>query len=138
MPDTPVRNINQESDFKDKLIKLIPAEIIAAYMAIDGFLANPGVSSPSIPTVVVAVFLLVLTPFYLINIYKVANKFQIVFTMCTFVVWLYSLGGPFKFWKWPNGLAVWEPKWGAIVLMAWTLLIPLCVPSKPDGKPAGS
>ena len=134
MPDTPVRNIDKDSDFKDKLIKLIPGEVVAAYMAIDGIIPPPTQSAHSrTMSIVVAVVLLAVIPFYLKKVYSVVNVQQIVFTMGSFVVWLYSLGGPFKYFYGADGGSIHVPWIGSIILILWTLFIPFFVTPKADG-----
>ncbi len=137
MSDTAIRNIDKESDFKDKLIKLIPGEVVAAYMAIDGIVPPVDQSSHSrTMSVLAAVVLLAVIPFYLKKIYSVANNQQIVFTMGSFVVWLYSLGGPFKYFYGSDGGSIHVPWIGSIFLILWTLLIPFFVTS--SSTPTGS
>jgi hypothetical protein len=98
MSEPSSRNITPETDFKDKLIKVIPGEVVAAYMAIDGIIPPPSQSRHTLTMLLVsAIVLLALIPFYLKKFQGVTNNKQIVFTMGTFLVWLYSLGGPFKY-----------------------------------------
>ena len=145
MPDTPVRNIDKDSEFKDRLIKLIPGEVVAAYMAIDGIIPAEGQSSHSkTMAIIVSIVLLVAIPFYLKRVYSVVNTRQIVFTMGTFIVWLYSLGGPFKYFHGADGGTIHVPWMGSIFLILWTLFIPFAVtpaadpaPAPPNPPPAG-
>lgn len=111
------RNITNINTYKDVLIKLIPSEIVAAYMVIDGLIPS-GEPYAKWLALIVSLILAVFTPLYLRFIYKVRNQIQILFTTGTFIVWLYWLGGPFKLWN-----MHYQPI-GSILLVLWTLLIP--------------
>ena len=124
MPDTPIRKIVPQSDYADKLIKLIPGEIVAAYMAIDG-LIPPDSRHTQNSSIIVAVVLFAIIPFYLRRLYAVTSVPQIIFTMLSFVVWLYSLGGPFKYFRGPDGDPIHVPWIGSIILILWGVAIPL-------------
>lgn len=58
------REINDNQQFTDKLVKLIPTEIIGAYMALAGFLGFNHVSSMSpkeeIPAILIQVVFFIL------------------------------------------------------------------------------
>lgn len=120
------REISEANDYKDKLLKLIPSEIVAAYMVIEGLMPEDQNSSKYI-TVGVTAFLIAITPVYLTKLYHVHRKRQIVFTSLSLIVWIYSLGGPFKLW------GIYTPQLASIILILWTLLIPLIVSQR--GEP---
>lgn len=126
MEMTPVKNITPESDYRDKLLKLIPGEVVAAYITIDGIIPAKEASAKWV-SLVVSIILLSAIPLYLIKTFEVINTRQIYFTMASFVVWLYSLGGPFKFWALAPGVELHVPYIGSILLILWTLLIPFFV-----------
>jgi hypothetical protein len=118
------REITSTSKYRDVLLKLIPSEIIAAYMVIDGLLPA---EQPSAKWLALAagIALAILTPAYLIRIYSVKDWSQVLFTTGTFAVWVYWMGGPFELWGIHNQAI------GSVVLVLWTLLVPLLnVPSK--------
>jgi hypothetical protein len=138
------REINEEQPYRDKLLKLIPTEIVGAYMVLSGmlgygaastgatstFTAAPPVSDSDLKKVLIqAVFivLLVLTPIYLRVISKVKNLAQIVASTISFVVWVYTLGGPFVVWQ------VYYAIVGSVILVLWSLIAPLFVSAKPEG-----
>ncbi len=110
------REVKVNQNYKSKLLKLIPSEIIAAYMVIEGIIPE---DRKYIGTLVLSVILLVLVPLYLKKIYKVRRIGQHVFVMIAFLVWIYSLGGPFKYWN------IWEAWIGSSLLILYTLSIPL-------------
>ena len=112
------RQITSLSSYRDTLVKLIPSEIVAAHMVISGLLP---VDRPSSKWLAVAssFVLVILTPIYLKKLYSIKRRSQILFMTGTFIVWMYWMGGPFVYW----GLH--DPAVGSIILVLWTLLIPL-------------
>lgn len=134
------RELNQTQPFQDRLVKLIPTEIVAAYMLLTGLLGFAPVTAdapkadgaPGMDgTLVVVVFvaLLALTPFYLWRVNKVSNAPQIGVTTASFAVWVYSLGGPFVVWK------IYDPRIAAVALVLWCLMAATLTPAKPDAAP---
>lgn len=111
------REIHRDNLYKDRLLKLIPSEIVAAYLVIDGLIP---VEDPKAGVVLLtaSIVLLIFIPFYLKITMKVEKPVQILFTMISFVVWVYSLGGPFAYFGLYTGYI------GSVILVLWTLLIP--------------
>jgi len=109
------REIKANQEYLGRLLKLIPSEIIAAYLAIQGFIpaesAKWGLS-------IVTLVLLIITPFYLKSVQKVEKKSQIFVSTFSFLIWVYSLGGPFVFWN------IHQPWISSIILLLWTTFIP--------------
>lgn len=128
MPLTPVKDITANSDYSDKLLKLIPGEVVAAYITINGIIPEDQPSAKWV-SLIVAIILLLAIPLYLTKTLSVMNMRQVYFTMGSFVIWLYSLGGPFKFWDKATGIHFHIPYIGSILLILWTLLIPFAVPA---------
>jgi hypothetical protein len=114
-----IKDTNQSTEkYTEKLLKLIPSEIIAAYLAIDGILSSqPDIQKQIIPWV--CAFLLISIPFHLWFLFNVRKLFQIIVTMISFVVWIFSIGGPFLYHTWYLKI------YGAVVLILWTLTVPL-------------
>ena len=112
------REIKSYNHYKDRLLKLIPTEIVAAYLVIEGMIPEEGPRAAWV-SLVSALVLLILIPFYLRQTMSVRRTGQVVFTMISFVVWVYSFGGPFAFYGLYVGYI------GSILLVIWTLLIPL-------------
>ena len=115
------REIRVDQNYKDRLLKLIPSEIVAAYMVLAGIIPK---DSAKWGTLVVSIVLLILVPFYLWKIQNVKITSQILVTAISFVVWLYSLGGPFEAW------GFYESWIGSAILILWTLIIPIVVNPK--------
>ncbi len=116
------REIRPDQRYRDRLLKLIPSEIVAAYMVLSGIIPA---DRARWGTLIVSIVLLVLVPLYLWRMQNVQRTLQLIVTMVSFVVWLYSLGGPFEPW------GLYEAWIGSIVLVLWTLVIPLVVNPKP-------
>ena len=110
------REVKVNQDYKSKLLKLIPSEIVAAYMVIEAIIPD---DRKYIGTLVLSVVLLIMVPLYLKNVYKVKRAGQHIFVMIAFAVWIYSLGGPFKYWN------IWEAWIGSSLLILYTLTIPI-------------
>ena len=128
------RQVDDTQPYQDKLVKLIPTEIVGAYMVLTGILgvdptsaAIAGQIPDSVlkPVLIQVVFfaLLVLTPIYNVRVNRVSNIAQVVVTTLSYVVWVYTLGGPFVVWH------VYYPVIGSVVLVLWSLIAPLIVAS---------
>jgi len=112
------RSIDVSNKYSEKLIKLIPSEIIAAYLAIDGIASSTLNMRQSI-LIGSTIFLLILIPFYLKYLFNVTKWAQIIITMVSFLVWIFSIGGPFLQFAW------YLPAYGSVILILWTLTVPL-------------
>lgn len=114
---------NTPNDFKDRLVKLIPSEIVTAYITIQGLIIGYNGNNKSLYTIIAFCFLLILTPFYLKVVSQVTKIGQIVFTTIAFVIWVLAMGG-FKL-MFPSYGEVFSEFLGSIVLIIYTLMIPL-------------
>jgi hypothetical protein len=133
------RQINQTQPYQDKLVKLIPTEIVGAYMVLAGMIGFGPTPTRAVPIAlrpipepvlksaliqIVFFALLVMTPLYLWKVSKVHQFTQIVLTTISFVIWVYTLGGPFVVW------GAFYPLVGSVVLVLWSLAIPLFVQAR--------
>jgi len=75
------REVKTDQDYKMKLLKLIPSEIVAAYILIGSIIPD---EYKLWGTVVTAVIMLVLIPFYLKRLYDVKRLGQIIYIMVAF------------------------------------------------------
>lgn len=116
-----------------RLIKYIPAEIIAVYVLVEGFIgaAHPGGGGNSTgqfkldPTQQFLVFgaFLIATPIYTAIATKMAWA-QVIISIVSFAAWAFALGGPFlNLSSYQN-----EPFIAAIVLPVVVLLAGFVVP----------
>ncbi len=118
------REINTGQNYVEKLLRLIPSEIVAAYLVISGIIPY---NFSKWGFLIISVILLAIIPFYLWRILNVKNKLQIISTAIAFAIWMYSLnGGPFfAFGLYKSWLA-------SIILIIWTLIMPIIIVPKDD------
>ncbi|HVP17834.1 MAG TPA: hypothetical protein VMU36_02495 [Spirochaetia bacterium] len=128
------RSIEGENSFLQVLLKLIPSEVIAVFIFIQGVMpARP------LPHIVVMLLLVALTPIYLSQASGVRSQAQLFVSTMSFVVWVYAIGaGPFRFVRPPY----YEPWHGAVALAVWTLVPPIFLtprdePRAPKGQARG-
>ncbi len=109
-------------DYKDRLFKYIPADVIALYLTLDGILATAA-PAENLPLDalrwIVAGVVFVLTPLYLARVAKVTKRKQIAISTSAFAVWAFYLGGPFK------TLEFYHPVYGALLFVVFTFVVPI-------------
>ena len=111
------RSIEQENSFLQVLLKLIPSEVIAVFIFIQGVMP-----AELLPHLVVAVLLVAITPVYLNRASGVTSRAQPIVSTLSLVVWIYAIGtGPLRFIRPPY----YEPWHGAVALAVWTLVPPI-------------
>lgn len=121
------REIKNTDQFKERLLKLIPSEIIAAYVAIQGLMVS--LNSEILVQLIIA-FLTIITFLYLHQIEQVSNLKHKLFSTVSFPIWVYAVA--------PESIvgdSIYDPQLASIVLVLWTLLIPLVVVPKIAGQP---
>ncbi len=132
------REVADQNPYQDKLLKLIPTEIVGAYMFLSGVVSGGPESAAQTAgnvlddNLIYIVFfaLLALTPLYLWRVSNVTNVVQIIVTTVSYVVWVYTLGGPFSIW------GIYSPAAGSVFLVIWTLAMPMLVPANDQPPPA--
>jgi hypothetical protein len=119
---------NRTASYFEKLIKYIPGELVAAYLALDGILREELMGDPISMWLYWGVFiaLLVLTPLYVkYRPSQEAKEQSIRYHCCAatvaFAVWVFALGGPFAV-TWPS---IYRPVYGSLLLIVTTLIIPV-------------
>jgi hypothetical protein len=123
--------------YKDKLLKLIPAEIVAAFLTLKGVLdAAQHVERIDLIQWIVFAGLLIFTPLFYRYVYKVKDVKQHLITALAFVVWVFTVGGPFdQFFLDTDGQLL--PVKGilaSILLVFFTLSVPLLMQAE-DPEP---
>ena len=113
------------NDFKDRLIKLIPAEIIAAYITISGLIisfseGDPNADKSNLLWIIILV-LMIFTPVYLVKVSGVSKKGQILFSTIGFLVWAFATASPYT----KEILGFSFQLITSVILILYTLLIPL-------------
>jgi magnesium-transporting ATPase (P-type) len=120
------REIKDYQSYQDRLLKLIPSEIVGAYMVLQGIIPA---ASAKWGTLIVSAILLIMTPAYLYRLQGVQRFSQLGVTTVSFAVWVYSLGGPFQYWN------LYQPWIGSTILVLWTLTVPMIVNPQTDQNP---
>ncbi len=127
----------------EKLVKYIPADIVAGYVAISGILTEHN-NQPLWLSWGVFGVLLALTPLYVCYRkteppgFVFSKTFHWVTACIAFTAWVFALGGPFA-----ASFSWYQPYLGSIVLILTTLIIPVLEgqfirpdsPSPPDSGP---
>jgi hypothetical protein len=114
-------------NFLDKLWKYIPSEVNTFYVFVLGLIGGLAIETRPAAQWVVMVIGLVGAFFWTLRATnmpgaKPAYK-QAGISTVAFLVWAFALGGPFAGFAWYN------PVFGAILLAAFTMLIPLVDPN---------
>ncbi len=107
--------------YRDKLLKYIPAEIVALYLSLD-LIWRSTAGADSWLRWLILTFGFVVTPVYLWRIQQVQKKIQLLISTAAFVVWTFALGGPFVTLSWYKAI------YGALLLPMFTFLVPLINP----------
>jgi len=109
-----------KDEYLDRLLKYIPAEIVALYVFVLGIMQKLSGTGEAkvIQWIVFAVFC-AFTWIYLCRIVKVTKVQQLIISVVAFVVWVFALGGPFALYSCYN------PVYGEILLPVFTFGIAL-------------
>jgi hypothetical protein len=87
----------QPDNYADRLVKMIPAEIVSLYLFLHSYVSENGADSKYNWLLWAIILLLcVLTPLYLKRIMSVVNGKQIFFTTLAFFFWCFTFGSPFN------------------------------------------
>ncbi|MBU6454007.1 MAG: hypothetical protein KGS72_19665 [Cyanobacteria bacterium REEB67] len=111
--------------FGEKLLRYIPGDIVAAWVALTGILAQAAADVPVWLSWAVLGALLALTPFYVCFVktdppgITAAKSFHWVTACLAFVSWSFAMGGPFATLAW------YKPVFGSVLLVIVTLVIPV-------------
>jgi len=114
--------------YQDRVLKYIPADINAAWLALTGIVKS--VTTIPQSTVLWGLFglLLILTPIWIWKQTADAKKppavTQILVSTGAFFVWVFALGDPF------TSLSFYQPVYGSILLILYTLIVAKIIPSE--------
>jgi hypothetical protein len=106
----------------DKVVKYIPADVVAAWVAVTGIIANAGADVPSGTVLWICfAFGVVFTPIWVFVQTKRAGLppayIQVAIATGAFVIWVLALGGPFATLSW------YQPLYGSLALIGYTLVV---------------
>lgn len=111
-------------DYKSRIMKYIPSEVVVLYLTLDGIINSASVETSLKIRLLWLIFLIsfIGTWIYLWRVEKVTKKTQLVISTIAFFVWAFTLGGPFTFLSW------YLPLYGAILLPVYTFFVALIKP----------
>ncbi len=114
--------ILKPDDYLTKLIKYIPSEVVALYIALYG-IASAAKEEISFVFISWLIFVIGIigTVLYLWRVAKVSDCLQLIISTIAFVVWVFALGGPFSSLPW------YHPVYGALLLPVYTFFIPIII-----------
>ena len=110
------RTMDSPMPYLEKVTQLIPAEIVAAHLTIQGLVYSQIRIRDIAIEISAGVFFLGL-PFYLRWLRGVTTTKQIVLTMGSFVAWVFAVSLPVHQ---RSGV---DPLWGSIMLILWTTIV---------------
>jgi len=124
-----MRGAAQVDTYFDKVIKYIPADIVATWTVVTGLVASASEQVPKAQVLWFAyVFGIIMTALWTWKQTQETNKpiakTQIVVATLAFVIWVAALGGPFEF------LPAYQRLYGSLLLIAYTLTVGLVNPSE--------
>ena len=123
------RQLYRDSNYTERLLKLIPIEFVSIYLAISQAVSTDlDLRQPVL--ICVIVLFVVLIPIYLYKIQTVKSYQQIVLTIVSFLVWTYSLGDAYEAGEWFRGIH--NPTIASVVLLLWTGIAPIFVNAQLD------
>ncbi len=124
-PSIGVRAVAAEpnKDFKfylDRLLKMIPAEVISLYLVGSGFIPADQPAVLLIWSIVCLVGVVVVRAYGTTDPEKnlPPDWTHVAISSVAFVIWVYSLGGPFAALGW------YVPYIGSLLVLAWTFFVP--------------
>ena len=104
-------------NYFSRLVKLIPAEVIVFYLALDGIAS--AMKQKDLLLWVVFGIAVAGAWFYLARLANVTKILQRVITIAAFAIWVYVLGGPFA------QLAWYDAGYGKLLLVVFTFFVPM-------------
>ncbi|MEO1431285.1 MAG: hypothetical protein AAFV71_19930 [Cyanobacteria bacterium J06633_8] len=117
----------QVDTYFDKVIKYIPADVLGAWVAVDGLIEGAGVNIAQNTSLWIAFVIgIFITAFWT---YKQTQQHkkpaaitQIVISTGAFIVWVYASGGPFE------SVNLYNATYGSMLLIFYTLIVAMINP----------
>lgn len=108
-------------EYFERLIKMIPAEVVGLYMVGSGMIPNQRPYALAIWTVICLVGVVAIRAWGTSDTKEQLPPqwTAVLISAVSFLIWVYSLGGPFAAY----GLA--EPYIGSLLILAWTFFVPI-------------
>jgi len=122
-PPTHDTDTNAADTYTERLLKFIPAESVAGYLALDGMVrSGTDGDQRRVWLIVIATFGALFTWIYLERVQAVKKRQQLAISTASFVIWVFAIGGVFATFSW------YEPWQGSVILTMATLLLSLIEP----------
>jgi len=117
----PVPTVTEDT-YKDKLLKYIPADVIAIYLALHSLVpVLPDAAPKKILYWIIFASILLITIPWQRKVAKIGKWSQVWVGFGAFIVWAITVGDPFTH----ENFAWYYPAYGAMILALYTFLIPL-------------
>jgi hypothetical protein len=109
-----------QDEYLDRLLKLIPGETVAAYLFVVGVIQTALKGQPSALSIWLWIVFAVIGVgnFFYWKRAKVTDPTQYVVLTAAYVVWVFTIGGPFATMEW------YQPFMGSVILGLFTFLAP--------------
>jgi hypothetical protein len=108
-------------DYLERLLKMIPGEIVGLYLIGAGFIPGPNRVAAAVWAVICLGLLVVLRVYGTADTEErlPAQPVPVFVSAVAFIIWVYSLGGPFEMF------GVHVPYIGSLAILLWSFLIPI-------------
>ena len=122
------RDVGDTGNYLEKLYKIIPTELTAAYVAISAFLVDDVIPDKNNYLLFgFGVFLTILTPLYLYRLQNVTHVLQLIVSTVSFPIWAVTISTSLVV----EATSLLTTQIITVVMVAWVLVTPLIVPSQP-------
>ncbi len=125
-PDSRLRPVSagKQDDighYLERIIKMIPAEVIALYMVGSGVIPETETLGLLIWTVVCLIGVVALRIKYTKDVQEnlSADRIHVIISAVAFIIWIYNLGGAFVEYN------LHIPYIGKLLVLAWTFFVPI-------------
>jgi hypothetical protein len=114
--------------YLERLVKMIPAEVVGLYLIGSGIIPEGQRVGLLVWSIVCLIAVVVVRAYGTADPEKSQTPqwSTVLISSGAFVIWLYSLGGPFE----PFGWHV--PYIGSLLVLAWTFIVPILYKGTPD------
>jgi hypothetical protein len=127
--DEPAPVARGGDDYSERLMKLIPTEVIGVYFSMVTLLKHSKDEVAEVVPWLVFAFGAAATWFYLRVPLKVLDRRQLTLSVIAFCVWAFTIGEPFSRLPWYNGT------YAGLLLIAYTFIAPQVPVGRPPHAP---
>jgi hypothetical protein len=124
-------------EYLDRLMKMIPGEVVGLYLIGSGFIPQDWTALLILWTIVCVIAVIV------VRIYGTADPavglppqmIPVAVSTVAFLIWVYTLGGPFRGQK-VAGYDLYQPVLGSLLVLGWSFFIPIFYRETSPAPPA--